>query len=186
MRIARAIFIGILLLLTAGCQKNHEKPVVIEQADPEIQCATIEISPFSYVCLSSQGNFRDYQSAVDTFRAEASIQGFELADTLLAIFDHAPGEGTGPMNWDIGFVVPESLVVMEPLQVKKWNFNRVVQAKYQGPENKLETIYPLVSKFMRSHHLSPAGPIVERFPANHPSNVPTEFATEIWFAIKNE
>lgn len=186
MKIASAIFILILLSLTVGCQKNHEKPAVIEEADPEIQCATIEISPFSYVCLASQGNFRDYQSAIDTFRAEASIQGFELADTLLAIFDHAPSQGAELKNWDIGFVVPESLVVMEPLQVKKWNFNRVVQAKYQGPENKLETVYPFISKFMRSHQLSPAGPIVERFPANHPSGGPGEFATEIWFAIKNE
>ncbi len=186
MKVATAMGMLILVIMIVGCQKDQEQTVVIKQVEPETTCVIIEILPFSYVCLSFQSVFQDYRAAIDTFRAVASRQGFELADTMLAVHYHLPDQKLDSASWEIGFVVPESLVVMEPLSVKKWNFNKVVQASYRGPADKMDTIYPHVSKFMKSHRLTAAGQVVERFPANPSSNDPNAFAAEIWFAIKSD
>lgn len=185
MKVAQALGLLILILVIVGCQKQQENEAAAKLTDRDPQCAIVEISPFSYVCLPYHGN-RNHHAAVEAFRTAAAEQGFELANTMLAIYELRPGQESDSITWEIGFVVPESLVVMEPLSVKKWNFTRVVQATHHGPMSQLDQIYPKIFKFVKHHHLTMVGPVVERFPAIPTASDSTELTTEIWVAIKNE
>ena len=123
MKLSQIVWILIILSLVFACQKKQEaeqKTEVTITEEPE-SITISNVTPFSYVCLPYIGSYDSHEVVIGSLMEIASAQGFELVGPMLGIYYNSPMDTPeDSLVWEIGFEVPDSLEVSDPLVVKKW------------------------------------------------------------------
>lgn len=177
----------VLLVLLVGCQKKQEAEQPVTTPEPADAPSLIDVSPFSYLCLPHTGSYQDHEAVIAAFMQAASDQGFEMSSPLLGIYYNSPADTPADaLVWEVGFSVPDSMEVLEPLVVKKWTFTRVARVMHTGLLDAVDQTYSIIFKFIDEQNLMPAGPTMERF-LNDPQQVPPDqLKTEIWVPVSKK
>ena len=186
MKLRQIVWILIILSLVFGCQKKQEPEKKVDAATSEKQqIVTISsITPFSYVCLPHTGSYENHETVIGSLMEAAAAQGFELVGPMLGIYYNSPTDTPAEnLIWEIGFEVPDSMEVADPLVVKKWTFTKVAKAMHTGPYETVAETYPKVFEFIGKMNLMPAGPTMERFLSDPLVVAPEEIETEIWVPV---
>ena len=187
MKLNQIISFFVILVLVFGCQKKQEAEQEVEIATTEQQEAVsiTEVTTFSYVCLPYTGSYENHETVIGALMEAASAQGFELTGPMLGVYYNSPMDTPADsLVWEIGFEVPDSMEVTEPLVVKKWLFTKVAKAMHTGPYETVDQTYPKVFEFIGKHSFMPAGPTMERFLSDPQQVVAEELKTEIWVPVK--
>lgn len=187
MKLMQVVWILVILALVSGCQKKQEAEQAVATAEQTEAPSIADISPFSYVCLPYTGSYQNHNTVIAAFMQAASAQGFEMSVPMLGIYYNSPAKTPEDgLVWEIGFAVPDSLEVTEPLVVKKWTFTKVARAIHTGPFETVDQTYPKIFEFIDEQNLMPAGPTMERF-LNDPQQVaPEQLKTEIWVPVSSK
>jgi len=181
MKLMQVVWILVILAFVAGCQKKQEAEQSVATAEPVETPSIADISAFSYVCLPCTGSYKNHDTVIGAFMEAASAQGFEMSAPMLGIYYNSPMDTPeDSLVWEIGFAVPDSMEVAEPLVVKKWTFTKVARAIHTGPFETVDQTYPKIFKFIADQNLMPAGPTMERFLSDSQQVAPEQLKTEIW------
>ncbi len=186
MKLSQIIMILVILAIAFGCQKKQEAEQEVDIAATEEQqtVAITDVSAFSYVCLPYMGSYENHEAVIGALMEAASAQGFELVGPMLGIYYSSPMDTPADsLIWEIGFEVPDSLEVSEPLVVKKWVFTKVAKAMHTGPYETVEQTYPRIFEFIGKQNLMPAGPIMERFLSDPQAVTSENLETDIWVPV---
>ena len=186
MKFTQVVWIIVILVLVLSCQKKQEpeqRGVTMEKQEP---VSIAEVSTFSYVCFPYMGSYKDHEKVIDEFMQAASAQGFEMSNPMLGIYYNNPMDTPeDSLVWEIGFEVPESLVVSSPLVVKKWIFTKVAKAIHTGSYETVDQTYPEILRFISKENMIPAGPTMERFLSDPQQAPPEQLKTEIWVPVRS-
>jgi len=186
MKLIQIVLIIVILSLAFGCQKKQEAEQEVDiAATEESGAATIsDVAAFSYVCLPYIGSYDSHEVVIGSLMETASAQGFELVGIMLGVYYNSPMDTPeDSLVWEIGFEVPDSMEVAEPLVVKKWLFTKVAKAMHTGSYETVAETYPKVFEFIGKKNLMPAGPTMERFLSDPKLVAPEELQTEIWVPV---
>lgn len=186
MRIIQIVWIFIILALVLGCQKKQEAEQQDVTAEKQEIVSITDVSPFSYICFPYIGSYENHELVIGEFMQAAKAQGFELSGPMLGVYYNNPTDTPkDSLVWEIGFEVPESLVVSKPLVVKKWVLTKVAKAIHTGSYETVIQTYPQIFEFIDKQNMTPAGPIMERFLSNPQQVEPEELKTEIWVPVSS-
>ena len=186
MKLNQIVWIFVILTLMLGCQKKQEADQEVDvAASKEQEAVTItDVSAFSYVCFPYTGSYENHETVIGALMEAASAQGFELIGPMLGVYYNSPVDTPADsLVWEIGFEVPDSLEVSDPLVVKKWVFTKVAKAMHTGPYETVDQTYPKVFEFIGKKNLMPAGPTMERFLSDPQVVAPNDLETEIWVPV---
>lgn len=186
MKLIQILCIIVILALAFGCQKKQEAEQEVDVAETEQQgsVAITKVAPFSYVCLPFTGSYDSHEVVIGSLMETASAQGFELVGPMLGIYYNSPMDTPeDSLVWEVGFEVPDSMEVAEPLVVKKWLFTKVAKAMHTGPYENVAETYPQIFEFIGKKNLMSAGPMLERFLSDPLIVAPEELQTEIWVPV---
>jgi AraC family transcriptional regulator len=186
MKLTQLVWIVVMLVLILNCQKKQEAEQEVITKEKQETVSIIDVSAFSYVCFPYIGSYKDHEKVIDEFMQAATAQGFEMTAPMLGIYYNSPMDTPeNSLVWEIGFVVPESLVVSQPLVVKKWTFTKVAKAIHTGPYETVDQTYPKIFELIGKKNMISAGPTMERF-LSDPQQVPSEqLKTEIWVPVSS-
>lgn len=100
---------------------------------------------------------------------------------MIGIYYNSP-ENVKPeeLKWEIGFPITKGVSIRPPLELKVWNFTRVVSATHIGPYEKIAEIYPKIFEWMKKNNYRIAGPIMERYFDNPATTKPEKLRAEVW------
>lgn len=184
MKLNQIVWIFVIVILVFGCQKKQETEQQSVASKQQEAMAITDVSAFSYVCLPYTGSYENHEAVIGALMEAAATQGFEMTGPMLGVYYNSPADTPADsLVWEIGFQVPDSLEVSEPLVVKKWLFTRVAKAMHTGSYETVDQTYPKIFEFIGKQNMMPAGPTMERF-LNDPQQVaPEELKTEIWVPI---
>lgn len=186
MKLIQILWIIVILSLAFGCQKKQEAEQEINAAQTEEpgSVAITKVAPFSYACLPFTGSYDSHEVVIGSLMEAAAAQGFELVGPMLGIYYNSPMDTPeDSLVWEIGFEVPDSMEVAEPLVVKKWLFTKVAKAMHTGTYETVDQTYPTIFEFITKKKLMPAGPTMERFLSDPLLVAPEELQTEIWVPV---
>lgn len=186
MKLNQIISIFVILVLVFGCQKEQEAEQEVAVATTEQQEAVsiADVSAFSYVCLPYTGSYENHETVIGALMEAATAQGFELTGPMLGVYYNSPMDTPADsLVWEIGFEVPDSLEVSEPLVVKKWLFTKVAKAMHTGPYETVDQTYPKIFEFIGKQNLRPAGATMERFLSDPQQVAAEDLKTEIWVPV---
>ncbi len=187
MKLSQIVWILVVLALAFGCQKKQEAEQEVAVATTEQQEAVsiTDVSAFSYVCFPYIGSYENHETVIGALMEAAYTQGFELTDPMLGVYYNSPADTPADsLVWEIGFKVPDSMEVIDPLVVKKWVFTKVAKAMHTGSYETVDQTYPKIFEFIAKQNLMPAGPTMERFLSDPQQVTPEELKTEIWVPVK--
>ena len=187
MKLSQIVWILVVLALAFGCQKKQEAEQEVAVATTEQQEAVsiTDVSAFSYVCFPYTGSYENHETVIGALMEAASTQGFELTGPMLGVYYNSPADTPADsLLWEIGFKVPDSMEVTDPLVVKKWVFTKVAKAMHTGSYETVDQTYPKIFEFIAKQNLMPAGPTMERFLSDPQQVAPEELKTEIWVPVK--
>ena len=192
MRLIQIIWILVVLAFVFGCQKKEQAEQ--EVAGQEEVTTTTEqeavsiadVSAFSYVCLPFMGSYESHEKVIGDFMQVAGTQGIELSGPMLGIYYNSPMDTPADsLVWEIGFEVPDTTKVSEPLVIKTWDFTKVAKATHTGTYETVDQTYPQIFEFIGKQNMMPAGPTMERFLSDPQKVAPEELKTEIWVPVSS-
>lgn len=176
----------VILLLVLGCQKKQEAEQEAAMTEKQELVSITDVSSFSYVCMPYMGSYENHETVIGAFMQAASAQGFELTGPMLGVYYNSPMDTPADsLVWEIGFEVPESLQVAEPLVVKKWILTKVGKAIHTGSYETVDQTYTKIFEFIGKQNMMPAGPTMERFLSDPQQVAPEEIKTEIWVPVSS-
>ncbi len=177
-KLASLFIILFLVVFSFNCgggekSKQAEKPT--PKKDTTAQTFTItEMEPFSYCALEVTGPFTLFEEKVNILMAEMNKQGITPSGHMISIYYNNP-ETTPPesLKWEIGFKVPDTVKISEPLVIKKWAFKKSFCREFKDAGTKIKNFYNETYKLIDSNKLVPAGPPMEEIlakPVKDPVN----------------
>lgn len=186
MKLTRVVWIVVILVLALSCQKKPEPEQEVVTTEKPEPISIADVSTFSYVCFPYMGSYKNHEKVIHEFMQAATAQGFEMSAPMLGIYYNSPMDTPeDSLVWEIGFGVPDSLVVSHPLVVKKWTFTKVAKAIHTGPYETVDQTYPKIFEFIGKENMIPAGPTMERFLSDPQQVPPEQMKTEIWVPVSN-
>lgn len=146
------------------------------------------IRPFYYCAVEMTGDYSRHEIAFDSLYTLTSTQDVSLEGPPFGVYWNSPSDTpVEQLKWEIGFQVPDSAKVKEPLKLKQFGFSTLVGAEYQGafdsPE--LRKLYGAVFTWIGQNQYRVCGPMIEKF-----LDIPEQKGNgswggqiEIWFPV---
>jgi effector-binding domain-containing protein len=142
-----------------------------------------KVQNFYYVILVHRGSYSDWEQVINNFFSEIDKQNITIIEPVLGFYYNDPATvKPEQLEWGIGAMITDSLVVAKPLLLTKWDIPDVLSYDYKGNPDNSGFIYELFAGYMTKKDLAPAGPAVERY-----LNLGVErdsLRIEIWFPVQ--
>lgn len=184
MKLIQVVLILMILMLVLGCQKKQEAEQEVTITAEQEAVSVADVSTFSYVCLPFMGSYENHEKVIGGCMQAAGAQGIEMSGPMLGIYYNSPKDTPADsLIWEIGFEVPDTTKVSEPLVIKTWTFNKVAKAMHAGPFETVEETYHKIFEYIGKQNMTPADPTMERFLSNPEEVKPEELQTEIWVPV---
>ncbi len=163
------VFWGILvasagIFAQESAKKNTEKKS--ESQKPAETVQSVSVKPFYYCAIEMTGNYDQHGTAFENLYSSASAQNIASGDVPFGIYwngpDNTPVEN---LKWEIGFSVPDSVLVKEPLKLKTWRFTTLARAEFNGAFSSPEMgkVYEAVFRWIGQNQYRVCGPLLEKF-----------------------
>lgn len=142
-----------------------------------------KVQSFYYVILVHRGPYSDQQQVINNFFSEIQKQNIIINEPVLGFYYNDPASvEPEQLEWGIGAMVQDSLALVKPLLLSKWETPEVLSYDYKGNPDSSGFVYQLFDEYMAKKNLAPAGPAVERY-----LNLGAErdsLRIEIWFPVQ--
>lgn len=192
MKLIQIIWILVILALVLGCQKKEQaeqgvagQEELTTTTEPEAVSIS-DVSAFSYVCLPYTGSYEHHDTVIGAFMQATGNQGIKLSGPMLGVYYNSPMDTPeDSLIWEIGFEVPDTTKVSEPLVIKTWIFTKVAKAMHTGTYETVDQTYPKIFEFIGKQNMMPAGPTMERFISDPQKVAPDSLKTEIWVPVSS-
>ena len=191
-------FLGMVLgiLLASACVSAQEsvKPDAEKKPDIRKPAETVElktIKPFFYCAVEMTGHYDQHGTAFENLYSSASAQNVNSGDVPFGIYwngpDNTPVE---KLKWEIGFSVPDSTAVKEPLKLKKWGFTTLARTEFNGPfqSPEMNKVYEAIFQWIGQNQYQLCGPVLEKFLDTPEQNAQGGWSghVEIWLPVQKQ
>ncbi|MBN2011399.1 GyrI-like domain-containing protein [candidate division KSB1 bacterium] len=124
-----------------------------------------EIAPYSYCAIVMTGSYDKHSEAFQTLYEQAQYQYIDADQIPFGIYWNDPSNvPIEELSWELGFAVPDTQKVEEPLVLKKWNFPLVVSRVYEGAyDDNMNAVYGEIFGWIGQNNYVPAGPMQQKF-----------------------
>ena len=130
--------VGLFVLLSAAAIACGGNGSGSEQ--PEVNAASAavptlkELEPFTYCAIEAQGSWSQHEEMKARLAAAVAEQNIPIQGEVLGVWYSYPEETAEEDRiWEVGYRVEASVVVSEPLVIKRWETRHVYSQVYDGP-----------------------------------------------------
>jgi len=149
------VSLSVLFLMCAKKKQEEVQPGVVFQVE--------EMQPFTYCAIEKIGSFDQQTDAWKVFMEEVAKQAIQPGDMIGVYFSDPSVVPTDSLVWDIGAIIPDSVVIAEPLKKKSWAFTSVVTKEYQGAFSRMDSTYAELMKSIADNGYKVCGPTIEQY-----------------------
>lgn len=157
----RALLVLLVLslsMLFLMCGKKKQETVLTETT-----FQVEEMQPFTYCAMEKTGSFEQQTEAWKIFLEELTKQNIPNGETVGVYFNDPKVVPVDSLSWDCGMIIPDSVVVTDPLKKKTWSFTSVVTKEYEGPLMSMDLAYEEINKSITDNGYKICGPSLEKF-----------------------
>ncbi|MBN2411379.1 GyrI-like domain-containing protein [candidate division KSB1 bacterium] len=149
----------------------------------------IDVEPFTYCAVEMTGSYDQHDTAFNTLYEQAGIQSLPQTEIPFGIYKSDPAQTPEEeLKWELGFALPDSSQVTEPLKMKKWEFTQIVSRMYDGvfSEEEMGQVYGEIYEWIGQNNYTPAGPLMEKYMSQPEQNADGEWTgtVEIWVPVQ--
>jgi len=149
----------------------------------------IDIDPFTYCAVEMTGSYDQHEAGFNKLFEQAGQQGLPMGESPIGIYLSDPNQTQEEeLKWELGFVIPDSIEVKEPLMQKKWEFNQVASRMYEGVfgAEEMGQVYGEIYAWIAKNEYTPAGPLLEKYLSQPEQNAEGEWIgqIEIWIPVE--
>jgi len=155
---------------------------------PSLLSASEEIEikdnvPFWYVHMDFQADWGSVGNAINIFLQEYNKQGVQeqISSPLFQIFY----DKENPL-WGIGYPLKKEISCSPPLQVSKYNYEKVVTGIYSGEYSGLAMLYHKINLYAEEKEMEPAGPMIAFYLQNPEQITSTNYQVKIILPVQEQ
>jgi hypothetical protein len=149
-----------------------------------IKLSLQQVNEFSYVAMR-QGGMENPEQSLETFIAELNKQHVVPTGLLFLVFYKKPeGEKSGNPIWEIGLPTAEGTLVREPLRLKNWPYEKVMQSQSIQLYPPNQQNHPTLPEFLKSKDFASYPMVVLRIKDEVDSiSFNNAFESEVWLPV---
>ena len=149
----------------------------------------IDIDPFTYCAVEMTGSYDQHEAGFNTLYEQAGMQNLPTDESPFGIYLSDPNQTPEEeLKWELGFVMPDSSEVTEPLKLKKWEFKQVASRMYEGVfgAEEMGQAYGEIYAWIAKNEYTLAGPLMEKYLSQPEQDEDGEWIgqIEIWVPVE--